>query len=356
MAGELVSVIVPTFNRAYCLPRTLDSALRQTYANLEILVVDDGSQDETAEMIARDYGDEPRVKYLHQENGGVSSARNLGIKHARGEYVAFLDSDDIWEPWKLELQVSAMDLAPAIGMVWTDMAAVAPDGKVVSNAYLKTMYRAYRFFRQKELFPSSYPLEKVAPHLTKAVAGTASLHVGEIFSKMIMGNMVHTSTVLVRRKIIDAIKGFNEELKISGEDYDFHLRTCREGPVGFIDVSSIRYQIGLTDQLTHSSCSIHIAHNFLRTIEPFIREERDRIDLPEDMITSVLAHANEWIGWELFLNGECKAAEAYYLKSLSFRPFSPKTLALLVLAAMPRLTAEALLKHYRKFRSSIGRP
>ena len=354
MSVSLVSVIVPTHNRAYCLSRTLDSALRQTHKNLEILVVDDGSRDDTAEMVAREYKNEKRIRYMYQENRGVSAARNLGIRYAEGEYVAFLDSDDIWEPWKLKLQVAAMEFVPEMGMVWTNMAAVGPDGSIVADDYLKTMYRAYRYFRQEELFPVSYSLEKVAPDIAEIV-GPASLHVGEIFLKMIMGNMVHTSTVLVRRRIIDAIKGFNEELKISGEDFDFHLRTCREGPVGFIDVSSIKYQVGMADQLTHSSCSIHIARNFLRTIEPFIQKENDRIDLPESMISAVLAYAHEWIGWEFFLTGESKSAASCFRKSLSYKPLSPKTLALLGLAVMPRKTAEASLKTYRKIKSFVGR-
>ena len=67
---------------------------------------------------------------------------------------------------------------------------------------------------------------------------------------MIMGNLVHTSTVLIRRERLEKVRGFNEELRISGEDYDFHLRTCREGPVGFIDLATIRYQTGMPDRLT----------------------------------------------------------------------------------------------------------
>lgn len=352
VSESMVSVIVPTYNRAYCLGRALGSALQQTHSNLEVLVIDDGSLDNTVEMVARDYGREPRLRYLHQENRGVSAARNLGIKHAKGEYIAFLDSDDIWEPWKLELQVAAMQFVPEIGMVWTNMTAVGPDGAIVSDSYLKTMYRTYRYFSQDELFPVSYPLEQVAPTVAGKV-GPVSLHVGEIFSKMIMGNMVHTSTALVRRRIINAIMGFNVDLKISGEDYDFHLRTCREGPVGFIDVSSIKYQVGLSDQLTHSSRSIHIARNFLRTIEPFIQHERDRIDLPESMIATVLAYANEWIGWELYLNGDRHEAKSFFWKSLSYRPLNPKTLALLALVALPSPVSEASLKIYRRLKSLI---
>jgi len=348
----LVSVIVPTYNRAYCLARTLESALCQTYPNIEILLVDDGSTDDTAEMVMRKFGQEPRLRYLFQENRGVSAARNRGLQYARGEFIAFLDSDDIWEPWKLELQVSAMRFAPDICMVWTDMAAVDPCGAVVSTEYLKTMYRAYRYFSRNELFRQAFSLKKVAPALAPQF-GPSMLYVGNIFSKMIMGNMVHTSTVLVRSKIIESIKGFNEELKISGEDYDFHLRTCREGPVGFIDVSSIKYQIGMADQLTHSSRSIYMAQNFLRTIEPFIKNQRDRIELPENMISTVLAYAYQWIGKEFLRRGSRDEAAVYFRKSLSCKPLSLITIVLLMLAVMPRPVADASMKAYRTVKKIV---
>ena len=108
MQAPLVSVVVPTYNRAYCLARTIDSALGQTHPSVEVIVVDDGSVDETAEMVAARYGSDARVRLIRQANAGVSAARNTGLRVARGDYVALLDSDDVWEPWKLELQVACM--------------------------------------------------------------------------------------------------------------------------------------------------------------------------------------------------------------------------------------------------------
>lgn len=100
-----VSVVIPTFNRAALLGRAIDSVLNQTYQDFELLVVDDGSTDGTRDVVAK-YGS--RLRYLPQQNAGVSAARNAGVRHARFDLIAFLDSDDIWRPQKLELQVPAM--------------------------------------------------------------------------------------------------------------------------------------------------------------------------------------------------------------------------------------------------------
>src|SRR5262245_47409787 len=94
----LVSVLVPTYNRSKLVRRAVESALAQSYRRLEVLVVDDGSSDDTRQVIE---GMDPRVRYIRQANAGVSAARNRGIAEARGEFVAFLDSDDEWLPWKL---------------------------------------------------------------------------------------------------------------------------------------------------------------------------------------------------------------------------------------------------------------
>ena len=106
-----VSVVIVTYNKEATVGAAIESVLRQTYQDLEILVVDDGSMDRTAER-ARAFGDQ--VRYLYKQNGGTGSARNLGIAQARGEYVAFLDGDDLWLPRKLEVQMAAFDREPTV--------------------------------------------------------------------------------------------------------------------------------------------------------------------------------------------------------------------------------------------------
>ncbi|MFA5975531.1 MAG: glycosyltransferase family 2 protein [Elusimicrobiota bacterium] len=117
MSTQLVSVIIPTFNRAYCLRRAIDSILNQTHRNVEVIVVDDGSTDETRELMRSAYAQEPRVRYVYQENAGVSAARNHGLSLARGEFISLLDSDDEWYPWKLSVQLACLNFLPGVGMI-----------------------------------------------------------------------------------------------------------------------------------------------------------------------------------------------------------------------------------------------
>ena len=284
MPEPLVSVIIPTFNRAYCVGKAIDSARAQTHRNTEILVLDDGSTDGTRDLIARSYAGDRRVRYFFHENRGVTATRNRGLSLARGDYVALLDSDDTWSSWKLQLQLACMERCPEIGMVWSEMEAIGPAGEVVSRSYLRTMYSTYQWFPRKEqLFPHSLSLAEITPGLASIVEDRG-LYTGEIFSQMIMGNLVHTSTVLIRRDRLEKVGPFNEELCFSGEDYDFHLRTCREGPVGFIDLATIRYQTGMPDRLTRDEYKLHAAMNCLKSVLPLIENARseDRLVGPDD--------------------------------------------------------------------------
>jgi len=120
-----VSVIIPAYNAAWCVRRAVDSVLAQGYRDFELIVVDDGSQDETAAVVAS-YGDVLRV--VSKPNGGLSSARNTGIAVARGDYVAFLDADDWWLPSKLARQVALLESAPDIVFCSTTTAVRTPEG------------------------------------------------------------------------------------------------------------------------------------------------------------------------------------------------------------------------------------
>lgn len=127
----LVTVVVPCFNAARTLSRTLQSAQEQTYQNIEILIVDDGSTDPTHEIATKFAANEPRARVLMQPNSGVAAARNLGIAHARGEYIAPLDSDDLWAPKKVELQVKKIVSGPSIGLVYAWFDNINDDDEII---------------------------------------------------------------------------------------------------------------------------------------------------------------------------------------------------------------------------------
>ncbi len=352
MPDPLVSVITPTFNRAYCLGRTLDSALAQTHAALEVLVIDDGSTDGTRKLVLGRYGGDGRVRYAHQPNAGVAAARNHGLRLARGEFVAFLDSDDVWKPWKLEAQLACLRCLPHAGMIWSDMEAVDDAGRLVAPHYLRTMYHSYRWFTAGQLFTESRPLAEVAPALA-AAAGGGTVFAGDLFSPMVMGNLVHTSTVLLRRERLERVGGFNERFR-SGEDYDFHLRTCREGPVAFLDLDTIQYQTGLPDRLTrHTSL---IASSFLQTLTAVLGQSGDRVRLPRRMVRASLANAHCWLGEELLAEGDRAGARRHLARGLWYRAWQPRAAVLLALACLPPSGGRVLRRLHRRVRRRGSTP
>jgi len=352
MDDGFVSIIVPTYNRAYCICRAIDSVREQTHRNWEVLLVDDGSTDDTAALIASRYGDDSRVRYLYQRNAGVSAARNAGIRESRGDFVAFLDSDDEWKPWKLEVQLACFRFFPQVGMVWTNFEAVDTTGKVANRRYLTTMYEAYRFFEPFEiLFENSRALSDVVDSENSLGIDTR-VYVGNIYTSMLRGNLVHTSTVMLSRDRIAKVKGFDETLTLSGEDYDFHFRTCKWGDVCFVDVSSTVYQLGFEDRLTRHK--MEIAQNFLNTVQGAILRESGNATFSSTMIDEVLAEAHAWIAEELFKIGDYAGVRHHALLALRHKTWQPRLACVLCIALVPRVISRPLMQSYRSCKSIIS--
>ncbi|EMA58880.1 glycosyltransferase family 2 protein [Halorubrum lipolyticum] len=203
-----VSVIIPTYNRAETLARAVDSALAQTVDDIEVLVVDDGSTDGTRALIEE--GD-PRVRYLaHDTNRGVSAARNTGVEAARGEYVAFLDSDDEWLPRKLDRQLAVLDDR---GEGWVGAYCdVASTGLSMGGRIAGAV--------SERVFRSAAPRE-----------GGQELAEALVSMQVFMGP---GSTLLVERDVITSTGGFDEGLSIY-EDWDLVLRVLSVGKLAYVD-------------------------------------------------------------------------------------------------------------------------
>jgi len=204
-----ISVVIPTYNRAHLLGRALDSVLSQTLPPLEIIVVDDGSSDGTEALLKHSY---PQVDYLCQEHQGVSRARNHGVAESRGEWIAFLDSDDQWLPGKLEKQTEALDRQPHFQLCHTE----------------EIWIRRGR---------------RVNPMRKHAKSG------GWIFEKCLPLCVISPSSVLIDRTLFESAGGFDEDLPAC-EDYDLWLRVCARNPVLFLDDALIRKYGGHHDQLS----------------------------------------------------------------------------------------------------------
>lgn len=138
-----VSVVIPAYNAMKYLPKTLDSVLQQTFADFEILIVNDGSSDNISQWASS--VKDPRVRLISQENQGLPGARNTGIENAQGEYIAFVDADDLWAPTKLEKQVSCLDERPKVGLVYTWTVLVDendnPTGRIFASNFEGSVWR-----------------------------------------------------------------------------------------------------------------------------------------------------------------------------------------------------------------------
>jgi glycosyltransferase involved in cell wall biosynthesis len=207
-SGPAISAIIPTHNRGDLVSRALRSVIEQSRAPEEIIVVDDGSVDDTPGLIARDF---PDIVYLRQENRGVSAARNRGIHEARGEWLAFLDSDDEWLPLKLERQIEALTAASSLlchtNEIWVRRGRrVNPMGK-------------HRKFG------------------------------GRIFEKCLPLCIISPSSAVVHRSVFERVGLFDESLSVC-EDYDMWLRTSALYPILYLDEPLIVKYGGHEDQLS----------------------------------------------------------------------------------------------------------
>lgn len=312
-AAPLISVIIPTYNRERHLPQCLHSVLAQSYRHLEVIVVDDGSTDGTPELMSRLQSQDARVQYITKVNGGVSSARNIGIRAARGELIALLDSDDAWLPWKLEVQQAALQALPAAGMIWTDMAAINEQGLQLYERYLRRMYGSYQKLTGP-LFQKFITLE--CPRVFPGQNRTLRVGHGNIYPQMLRGNLVHTSTVLIRKERALQTGLFDESYRRAGEDFGFHLRTCRFGDVAFLDDTSTLYRIGAEDQLTHRRYQISLAQAFLQTISDEVAAVHGKVPLTKKQLNAVLSEAHGWLGTELLSAHQKAAAFPHLLEAL----------------------------------------
>jgi len=196
----LVSVIIPAFNCASFIGDALTSVFDQSYAHVEILVIDDGSTDETPHIVQG----RPGVRYFRQGNRGPSVARNAGVSAAAGDYIAFLDADDLWTPDKLARQVSLLQQFPEAAFAFADMRLISQENRTEPSMFEK-------YCLNEEFFG----------HPSRVINAPA---------KLVWSNFIPTSTVLVRKRAVQAAGGFDVAFR-KCEDWDLWLRMALRAPI-----------------------------------------------------------------------------------------------------------------------------
>lgn len=258
-----VSVIIPTYNRARYICRAVNSVLNQTITDHEIIIVDDGSTDNTKEVLAQ-YDN--RIVYLPQSNKGISASRNRGISAARGKYIAFLDSDDWWAPEKLAEQVKVLDANPKVGIVYSRMPIVNEKGKKLG---------------------------------TKP-AGVSGKNFKELLE--VWGDLP-TSTVMTRRECLDRVGVFDCTLP-PVEDIDLWLRISQFYDLYEIEGKVLAYYFRHSEQTTASRIKVH---NGLVKIYRKILNTFD--DIPRDLFIKRVAMSQYTLSREYYF-------EKFYVNSL----------------------------------------
>lgn len=236
-----ISVVIPTFNRAEFVLQAVESVLNQTHKPDEIVVIDDGSTDNTKDLL-KDLG----VRYIYQENRGVAAARNRGVCEAKNEWIAFLDTDDIWLPEKQEEQIIFHKQNPNILISQTDELWIR-EGKKVNK-------------------PKRY-----------------KKHGGDLFFRSLDVCSITPSSVLVHKSVFDKAGLFDEKLEVC-EDYDLWLRIAKEFPVGLIENELIEKRAGHGDQLSFRYHSMDMFRLKALKKHREIKEVRDLIDKKRDIL------------------------------------------------------------------------
>jgi glycosyltransferase involved in cell wall biosynthesis len=223
-----VSVVIPSYNRGHCLADSVASALGQTVRPLEIIVVDDGSTDDTAAVCARFA---PPVRCIRKANGGVSSARNVGLAEARGGFVALLDADDVWLAEKLEMQLAALAACPEAGWSTTDHLTADAAGQPLPGR--QGFARDFPAFDDVGLSPPDYFARALRRLEIDAAGGRHTVYAGDVYRLLFGGNFVFPSCALLRRELTARVGPWDEALRVANDTEWFH-RVAAVAPAAIV--------------------------------------------------------------------------------------------------------------------------
>lgn len=256
-----VSVVVPTYNRSQFLQRAIDSALRQSHPPHEIIIVDDGSTDDTE---ARFHGLPAPVRYVKQVNGGVSVARNHGASLATGDWLAFLDSDDVWDSAKLEAQFAAISANPHCGWSITGCHVVNLDDVIVESR--RGFEGVFEVFEAVGESPETFFAHRFARQSLQLQSMTSAVFVGDAWGPLFLGNFALPSSALVSRELFERVGGFNPQLRLAEETEFFH-RIAAASHVAVVTAPLTHYRVGIDGNLISPANIPTLVENALKSGE-----------------------------------------------------------------------------------------
>lgn len=301
----LVSVIIPAYNARDFVLDAVNSVLAQDYRPLEVVLVDDGSDDGTADLV-RDQA--PAVRVIRQSNAGAAAARNRGLNEASGELICFLDADDGWFPGKLKAQVAHLLANPDVGLVYHQWLVWHPDADGVHR------------------LPEAPPVPTAAP----VVAAES----GWIYHRLLLDCLLHTSTVMIRRVIAEQVGGFDTELQV-GEDYDYWLRASRLCRIDKLDAVYSFYRGDVSGSLTHSPKPINYEYQVVTgALARWGDQAPDGARLPPGMLRRRLAGLQYGFGCAHLRRGSASIARRAFAASLGHQPLNWRAGIYLGIAAM----------------------
>ncbi|MCI5164771.1 MAG: glycosyltransferase [Candidatus Electrothrix sp. GM3_4] len=281
----VVSVIVPTYNCGEWIGQTIESVLAQTYDNFELIIVDDGSTDNTCEIIKK-YLPVDNLQYVIQKNSGQASARNHGLKLASGQYVAYLDADDTWEPTKLERQILCLSKMNC-QVCYTGLNYIGSDGELLGGS------------------------------------GDCCSYSGKVTAQLFKANFVAFSTVMVERKYLLKVGGSRESIRRS-DDWDLLLRLSVICNFCYLPEKLMDYRKQRTGRISADLEGRFVSINNIA--KDFIQNYPKLISKQEVCDATAYRYRNQAYMYKIYGSSLCKdyffKSFYYYLISLKYRPFS----------------------------------
>ena len=261
-----ISVVIPSYNCAAFLRETIESVLAQTFSDFEIVVVDDGSTDATAEVV-KPY--ESRINYIYQSNKGLPGARNTGIGASRGEFIALLDADDAWKPNKLERQMPRF-ADPEVGIVYSDFCVRYSDGR----------------FRESYLADRPLAAE------------------GFVLERYIQSRFLFPSTMILRRTCLEEFGGFDEEM-LAAEDIELFTRICSRWKVALVNEPLVvRYE----GEHNITSNQGKMSRYTILALQKVLQKQADLRPSDREAISRELGKQHLWRGYAALEEGRMKEA------------------------------------------------